>query len=91
MLIHLPTYENTKYAEKNNPDKLQIIDQAILVEDIITKTAKAGLRLEYMQLSDIWHYYDYHFFIFGINREFPNTSVPQKKVTLFDRVIRKLK
>jgi trans-aconitate 2-methyltransferase len=85
LVVHVPTYENIKYAQNHFPDKLQIIDQPLRVEDIVNKAAAGGLRLEHMVLSNIWHKYDYQLFIFGLDKPYMFEEVRQKKKTIFTR------
>lgn len=90
LLIHVPTYEEITYGRINYPEKLQIIDQPLKVEDLIQKTAKAGLRLEYMALSNIWHKYDYQLFVLGIDKPYKNEEIPIPKKSLLSKVYTKL-
>jgi len=86
LMIHVPTYEEITYGRINYPEELQIIDQPLKVEDIIAKTAEAGLRLEYMTLSNIWHKCDYQLFVLGVNKPYEAEEIPAPRRSLLSKI-----
>lgn len=90
VLVHVPTYENIIYSQTAYPERLQIIDQPLKVEDMVTRAAKAGLRLQKMELSNIWHECDYQLFVFGVDKPYTAIEIPQAKRSLLKRAYQKV-
>jgi len=70
LFINIPSPEYIEYCEKNEPESLQIIDQAIHIDFFIDNLIKNNLRLLFFESYGIWIRNDYNFFVIEKKKEF---------------------
>jgi len=90
ILIHLPHPKAIEYLQKNHPEKLQIIDQAIY-PDLLTHNLAANnlLVTEYHSYGLFHNEIDYTFITICKNIQFQQTELTKKKIILkkqFERI-----
>lgn len=70
LLINIPSPEYIEYCEKNEPETLQVIDQALHPDFLINNILNSKLHLFSFESYGIWIRNDYNFFVIGKKKEF---------------------
>ena len=95
LLINLPNPEYILFDQKNQPEVLQEMDQAVFLNDLSATFNKIGLEIKSFETHSIWTKEDYHFFIIKKKSPFKEVllsnerSFLQKAITKFKREWRK--
>ena len=81
LFINIPHPKNIEYLEKYHPEKLQIVDQALYANEIITAVENCGMNLtEFRSYSLYHHEKDYALLLFMINKEFSYNQISKAKI-----------
>ena len=89
VLINIPSPASIEYDRKNNPEQLQIIDQALPLTLIVENIERNGLALTYFKTYSIWMENDYQFFVVEKKKEFKEVPLSSKR-NLFQKARKKL-
>lgn len=68
--INIPNPEYLRYMQLHDPAQLQIIDQPVDIQPLISKAENAGLELLFFDKYSIWEREDYHFIVLRKKKEF---------------------
>jgi trans-aconitate 2-methyltransferase len=83
VFIHVPHPKSIEYFEKNDRSKLQIIDQAIYANVLVSNAERCGMILhKYFAYSLFHKENDYVLATFGLAGAINFTSVPRLKIIL---------
>jgi trans-aconitate 2-methyltransferase len=64
LFINIPTPHLLAYDKLHFPGNVQIIDQELLADQLISRAYQAGLELDYFRTIGIWAANDYHLIAF---------------------------
>ena len=88
LLINIPNPRHIEYDSLHNPSALQIIDQPIALQHIVSLLSKHELFIIFMEIYGIWNVADYQFFI--IKKDKPYKPVRLKQInSTYDRIQKK--
>ncbi len=83
VFIHVPHPKSIEYFEKNDRSKLQIIDQAIYANVLVSNAERCGMILRAYVAYSLFHKEnDYALATFGLAGEINFTSLPRLKIIL---------
>lgn len=83
LFINIPHPKNIEYLEKYHPEKLQIVDQALYANEIITAAFQNGLLLNQYVSYKLYHKEnDYISIQFHRNRDITFNSLKKKNIIL---------
>lgn len=97
LLINLPNPEYILYDQKEQPEKLQEIDQPIFLKNLLPVFTELNLELKVFETYSVWVKEDYQFLVVQkkkkFKEEFLNSEKDfyQKAIGRLDREFRKLK
>lgn len=89
VVINIPHPACIDYLHENQPDSLQVIDQALSADNLIADAYDAGLVLEFFESYSIWQHHDYQFMVFRKKYAFNPKRLKNRKGFL-DRIKNKL-
>jgi len=95
LLINLPNPEYILFDQKNQPEVLQEMDQAVFLSDLSSVFQSSGLEIVSFDTYGIWTKEDYQFFIIKKKTPFKEVLISnersflQKAITKFKREWRK--
>ncbi len=90
VVINIPTPEHLEYMIENDPESLQIIDQPLPADQLLSNAYKHGFVLEQFENLSIWQKRDYQFFVFTLKKPWKPVEV-KNSYNLFTRIQNKLK
>ena len=90
LLINLPNPEYILFDQKNQPEVLQEMDQAIFLNDLSETFHKTGLEIKSFETHSIWTKEDYHFFIIKKKTAFKEVLLSKER-SFLQKAIVKLK
>lgn len=97
LLINLPNPDYILYDQKNQPEKLQEIDQPIFLKDLLPLFTELNLELKIFETYSVWVKEDYQFLVVKKKKKFKEEFLNsekgfyQKAIGRLDREFRKLK
>lgn len=92
VFIHIPAPRFLEWMIKNEPKKLQVIDQPLNTGDLVTTISECGYFLEKMEsYSVFYHEHDYQYFIFRSKRPIQQITHLSKWGIFRERIRIKLK
>ena len=77
--ISIPTPDSIVYEKLHFPENVQIIDQELRAEILITRAYQAGLELDFFRTIGIWATNDYHLLAFRKKVEYTNERISSKR------------
>lgn len=90
VLIHIPHPRAIDYLRINDPDKMQVIDQALSAEKLISDAYAHDFLLdEYKAYTLTSTQFDYVFVVFSVNRDFNPVHSP-KSLIIFKKLMARL-
>jgi len=90
LLINLPNPEYILFDQKNQPEVLQEMDQAVFLNDLSATFNKTGLEIKSFETHSIWTKEDYHFFIIKKKTAFKEVLLSKER-SFLQKAIVKLK
>jgi hypothetical protein len=92
LFANIPSPAYIEYLTRYEPHELQLVDQALAADWLVSRAYRAGLTLDYFATYDIWHPGDYQMMIFRKPRTFSRGPVPARvrKPRLVTRLLRRL-
>lgn len=88
IFVHIPAPRYLQYMIKNQPEKLQVIDQPLDTGDLIKNISKQGFYLEKMDTYGLFfEEKDYQYFVFRVSKPITK-STPKSK---WDILLKRLK
>ena len=77
--ISIPTPDSIVYEKLHFPENVQIIDQELSADLLISKAYKAGLELDFFKTIGIWADNDYHLLAFRKKIEYTNNRISSRR------------
>lgn len=87
--ISIPTPDSIVYEKLHFPENVQIIDQELSADLLISRAYKAGLELDFFKTIGIWASNDYHLLAFRKKIEYTNDRISSRR-NLLEKIIHKL-
>lgn len=87
--ISIPTPDSIVYEKLHFPENIQIIDQELSADLLISRAYQAGLELDFFRTIGIWAANDYHLLAFRKKIEYTNERLSSRR-SLFGKTIHKL-
>jgi hypothetical protein len=88
VFIHIPAPRFLEYNIRQEPDKLQIIDQPLDTSDLLAAWRDNGFFLEKMETYPIFYEEkDYQYFILKRNASINKSSLRKKWPVFFERIM----
>lgn len=92
IFIHIPAPRFLEWMIKNEPEKLQVIDQPLDSAQLIGSVSKNGFYLDKMETYRVFYKEkDYQYFIFRNKQPLQSTTLRDKKKVLWERAKIKIK
>ncbi|SNS26622.1 Methyltransferase domain-containing protein [Belliella buryatensis] len=92
VFVHIPSPRFLEWMIKNEPEKLQVIDQPLDTSKLIGVLQQFGFYLEEMKTYSVYYEEkDYQFFIFRRNSAIEKTTMRKKIDVFLERLAFKLK
>ena len=88
LLINLPNPEYILFDQKNQPDVLHEMDQAVFLSDLSSVFQSAGLEIVSFETYGIWTKDDYQFFVVRKKSEFKEVILSEKRTVLQKGIIK---
>jgi|LGVE01.1.fsa_nt_gb 2-polyprenyl-3-methyl-5-hydroxy-6-metoxy-1,4-benzoquinol methylase len=79
LVITTPTIEHQAFLRETHPERLQVVDEDVTIDDLIKLAKDVGLSLVRLEKVAVWRLYDYQHFVgrkFAGFKEVPPASVP---------------
>jgi SAM-dependent methyltransferase len=90
VLINIPNPDYITYDKENNPEVLQVIDQALPLKLILQNIENNGLDLVHFETHSVWVENDYQFFVVHKKRAFTENRLSDKR-NMIQKAITKIK
>ncbi|MCH7409862.1 class I SAM-dependent methyltransferase [Belliella sp. DSM 111904] len=91
IFVHIPSPRFLEWMIKNEPEKLQVIDQPLDTSKLIGVLQQFGFYLEEMKTYSVFYEEkDYQYFIFRKNKAIEKTTLRKKMDVLLERLAIKL-
>jgi trans-aconitate 2-methyltransferase len=91
LIINIPYYGATVYAEKNQKELLQIVDLPIELHMIVSLCEANNLEIKQVQTYDIWQKEEYQFIVIEKKKEYEYVRLLPEKLSFGQRIKNKLK
>lgn len=92
IFIHIPAPRYLEWMIKNQPEKLQVIDQPLDTGDLVTRISRHGFYLEKMDTYPLFfEEKDYQFFVFRAIKPLSKSTPRSKWQVLLERIKIRLK
>jgi len=88
LLINLPNPEYILFDQKNQPEVLQEMDQAVFLSDLSSAFQSAGLEIFSFDTYGIWSKEDYQFFVVRKKTEFKELILSEQRTVLQKGIIK---
>ncbi len=90
LFISIPTPASIAYEKLHYPGNVQVIDQELSVDLLISRAYQAGMELDFFRTVGIWAANDYHLLVFRKKRAYTNDRISSHR-SLLEKTIHKLK
>jgi len=87
--ISIPTPDSIVYEKSHSPGNVQIIDQELSADLLISRAYQAGLELDFFKTIGIWAANDYHLLAFRKKIEYTNDRISSHR-SLLGKVVHRL-
>jgi trans-aconitate 2-methyltransferase len=92
VFIHIPHPKAIEYVRENDPDKLQVIDQALSANRLISDAYKHNfLLMEYKAYKLFSNSFDYVFITFGIDKPLEHIKPIRQNSIILNKLIERMK
>lgn len=89
IIINIPNPKYISHLQKNEPESLQIIDQAVELIPLVKNLENADLEILYFEKYSIWVKEDYHFMVIRKNRKFSVINIGGER-SLKNKILNKI-
>jgi trans-aconitate 2-methyltransferase len=89
LFISIPTPDSIVYEKLHFPENVQVIDQELRVDILISRAYQAGLELEFFKTIGIWAANDYQQLVFRKKIEYNNDRISSHR-SLPGKIIHRL-
>lgn len=79
LFISIPTPDSIVYEKLHFPENVQIIDQELCADLLISRAYKAGMELDFFRTIGIWAANDYHLLAFRKKIEYTNDRISNRR------------
>lgn len=89
LFISIPTPDSIAYEKLHFPENVQIIDQELSADLLISRAYRAGLELDFFRTIGIWAANDYHLLAFRNKIKYTNERISSQR-SLIGKVVHKI-
>ena len=89
LLVNIPNPDYIEYVQKYDSESLQVIDQPIYMDFLISTLKKSKLEIEFCEKYSVWNKNDYIFYVIKKQKEFIKVSLSENRSVL-QKIFKKL-
>ena len=90
LLINIPNPAFIEYLQEHEPELLQLVDQPVYADALLSRTHKHGLRLRFFITYSVWNHDDYQLILLERGKPFMKTDVTPQKTGFLQKMKKKI-